>query len=246
MVAVERAVRPVRSSGRRKDRMREELLAHLTASYEEEFARLGDENAARAEAIRRFGEPAALTAELQASVPLKGWVEYQLERWFGWHAPESAVRYTFRLAVLILIVSVVLSTPVVLAVALSCSDFAIDGLTRLRIGGTFLLVMSVDVFLLGLLYYKMRDALLGRMEVRRSLLRATGFALLFGLVLFTSGPAIAVLSLGDVASGVWLVLPDFLILASVGLGFALFYALVNGPAEIRHTEWECLDIGVAA
>jgi hypothetical protein len=246
MVAVERAVRPVQASGKCKDRMREELLAHLTAIYDEEYARLGDEAAARAEAIRRLGEPAALTAELQASVPVKGWIDYQLERLFGWHAPESAVRYTFRLAVLILIFSVVLSTPVVLTIALTNSDFAIDGLTRLRIGGTFLLVMSIDVFLLGLLYYKMRDALLGRMEVRRSPLRATCFALLFGLVLVASGPAIAVLALGAVVSNVWLLLPDFLVLGALGLGFALFYARVNGPAEIRHTEWECLDIGVAA
>src|SRR6185312_9918372 len=49
-------------------RMREELLAHLTAIYEEELARLEDETAARAEAIQRFGDPETLTLELQQSV----------------------------------------------------------------------------------------------------------------------------------------------------------------------------------
>ena len=58
MVLVERAVRPVLAGPARKLRMREELLAHLTGIYEEELARAGDEAAARAEAVRRFGDPA--------------------------------------------------------------------------------------------------------------------------------------------------------------------------------------------
>jgi hypothetical protein len=38
---VERAVRPVRALVRRKDRMREELLAHLASLVDEERARCG-------------------------------------------------------------------------------------------------------------------------------------------------------------------------------------------------------------
>ena len=45
-VLVERAVRPVRASASRKRLMREELLAHVTAVFEEELARLADEQAA--------------------------------------------------------------------------------------------------------------------------------------------------------------------------------------------------------
>ena len=56
MVLVERAVRPVQAGPKKLTRMREELLAHLMAIYEEELARLGDESAARAEAIWRFGD----------------------------------------------------------------------------------------------------------------------------------------------------------------------------------------------
>jgi hypothetical protein len=70
MIAVERAVRPVQATEHRKLRMRQELLAHLTALFEEERARLGNDEAARAEALRRFGNPADLTRELQGSVPL--------------------------------------------------------------------------------------------------------------------------------------------------------------------------------
>jgi hypothetical protein len=70
MVAVERVVRPMRAEPRRKMKMRQELLAHLTSAYEEARARLGNDDAAREEAVRRFGNPADLTRELQASVPI--------------------------------------------------------------------------------------------------------------------------------------------------------------------------------
>jgi hypothetical protein len=69
MVHVERAVRPVRARPARKLKMRQELLAHLTGIYDEELARRGDPAAALAEARHRFGDPAALTRELQDSVP---------------------------------------------------------------------------------------------------------------------------------------------------------------------------------
>jgi len=68
-ILVERAVRPVRATMVRKRRMREELLAHLTAIFEEEAARLGDEQAALERAAERFGDPAELAAELQQSAP---------------------------------------------------------------------------------------------------------------------------------------------------------------------------------
>ena len=67
-VAVERCVRPVRAACLRKDRMRRELLSHLTEVYAQERARGGDDAEAAARAIERFGEPEALGRELQASV----------------------------------------------------------------------------------------------------------------------------------------------------------------------------------
>jgi hypothetical protein len=73
-IQVERVVRPIRASYLRKDRMREELLTHLTRLFEEELSRTGDAQSATAEATRRFGDAPTLARELQASVP---W----LERW---------------------------------------------------------------------------------------------------------------------------------------------------------------------
>ena len=68
-VQVERVVRPVRASSGRKDRMREELLAHLLRLYDEELSRSGNPETATAAAISRFGDAAQLTRELQDSVP---------------------------------------------------------------------------------------------------------------------------------------------------------------------------------
>lgn len=68
-VVVERAVRPVRAMMARKHRMREELLAHLVAIFEEEVQRLGNEEAALDVAKGRFGDPRELTAQLQQAVP---------------------------------------------------------------------------------------------------------------------------------------------------------------------------------
>jgi hypothetical protein len=98
-VQVERVVRPIRASYLRKDRMREELLAHLTRLFDEELTRTGDAQWAMSEAIHRFGDATQLARELQASVP-------RLERWAFLSVPysapirrrkgESPVRYVLR------------------------------------------------------------------------------------------------------------------------------------------------------
>lgn len=74
-IAVERIVRPLRAGRKRKLRMREELLGHLTAVFEEECAGEQDEAAAVARAVARLGDPAALSRELQQSLPWMDRVE---------------------------------------------------------------------------------------------------------------------------------------------------------------------------
>jgi len=68
-IMVERAVRPVRTVLSRKRKMREELLAHVSAVFEEETAKLGDEASALTRTGQRFGNTAELTVQLQSSVP---------------------------------------------------------------------------------------------------------------------------------------------------------------------------------
>lgn len=68
MIHVERIVRPLRGDVS-KLRMRRELLAHLQAAYDQERGAGRSHEEAVAEAKRRLGDPAALAAELQASMP---------------------------------------------------------------------------------------------------------------------------------------------------------------------------------
>jgi hypothetical protein len=97
MAHVERAVRAVNASPARKRRMRQELLAHLTGLVEEEKARGGDERQALARALQRFGDPAGLSRDLQASVPrLERW----LSQWFSRGPGETGLRYGARIAAL--------------------------------------------------------------------------------------------------------------------------------------------------
>lgn len=65
---VDRVVQPVRATMARKRRMREELLAHLAAVFDQEEQR-DDERAAMERAKRRFGDPRELSAQLQQAVP---------------------------------------------------------------------------------------------------------------------------------------------------------------------------------
>jgi hypothetical protein len=88
-IVVEQTVRPVGATMARKRRMREELLAHLTAIFEEEFERLGDEQAALERAKRRFGDPGELTTQLQQSVPRWDRCRSILEN-MGYRPSESA------------------------------------------------------------------------------------------------------------------------------------------------------------
>jgi hypothetical protein len=244
MIHVEKAVRPVRASGGRKDRMRRELLAHLTEIYQTELKRLGNEAAAHEQAIQRFGAPADLTRELQDSV---GWGErcaFAMERWFGWRAPESAARYTFRMAVqLFLLISVLAALAFV--PVLIFEGQAADMMIRLRLAFSFVFLCSADVFLLGLLYFKMRDRLLGGLGVQRSWRHVAVYGMLSILVFLANGFSFGFLGIGDAAEG-WKLMAYG---APFALGVPLWMGLIarfHGPGQIRHTEWECLDIGVDA
>lgn len=88
-IVVERAVRPVRATIARKRRMREELLGHLAAIFEEERQKAGDEQAALDQARRRFGDPRELTEQLQQAVPRRDRCQSILEN-MGYRPSESA------------------------------------------------------------------------------------------------------------------------------------------------------------
>src|SRR5262245_38792709 len=109
---VERAVRPVRASVVRKRKMREELLAHVSAVFAQERDRLGDGAAALARARERFGDPAELTRDLQGSVPWLDFLAWLLVpppglRRFGESRWRFAARQCLELSVFVLCTGIV-------------------------------------------------------------------------------------------------------------------------------------------
>jgi hypothetical protein len=82
----------------RKLKMREELLAHISAVFEEEAARLDDEQAALERTAQRFGNPAELTDQLQMSVPGSDFLQRLLEG-MALRTDESMLRRAVRFAV---------------------------------------------------------------------------------------------------------------------------------------------------
>lgn len=247
MVAVERAVRPVQAGPTKKLRMREELLAHLHGIYEQELARLGDDAAARAEALQRFGDPDALTAELQQSVKWSDRTDARLNRVFGWHPGESTVRYAARIAglVAVLILFWMLFTLAATAVRRPHDSTVPTSAQLLRLFGALMVCASTVVFVLAVCTVGIRDALYGS---PRSWRRVVGFA----AVTLVAFPALGVLFYLTGLSNSGEMIEELTTVRSV-LASAAGYVLVTlfvvwfawkvGPAQLRYAEWALLDIG---
>jgi hypothetical protein len=238
MVHVERIVRPIQAMDDRKDRMREELLAHLTATYEVEVARQGDAVLARSRAIASLGEPERLRQELQETVSRGGRWKAQFERLFNWHAPEPAWKYTLRAGVFSGL-SILLLLPLVLLSSLRFG--AQPALEALRLLVPLAALIGVNVFVLGYLYFKMRDALLGAPWTKRSWARVGGCVLASSLTVEASLLFFLWNVSGDIESDLGLFAARSLICLALPL-IGVWVAWSRGPQEIRHAMWECLEI----
>lgn len=247
MVLVERAVRPVVAGPTRKMRMREELLAHLDGVYQEELTRTGDAATARAEAVRRFGDPAILTADLQQSVSFRERLDGRLNRLFGWRAGEPVWSSAGRLAGLVAAV-VVLWLGLTLAATAwrRPHDGSVPSAGQLlRLFGALLVFAPAAVFLLTALFLRIRGALFGE---TRSWRRAVGFAAVSVLVVPAAGTAFYLIGLPDVSEVVSELTTARSIASSVAAYLViplvlLWFAWKTGPAAVRRAEWAALDVG---
>ena len=250
MVVVERAVRPVQAGPKKLLRMREELLAHLTAIYEEELARLGDEPAARAEAVRRFGDPEALTIELQQSVRWSDRVDARLDRACGWRPGESAARYSARLALLLaLLILPWLPLALVTAGLRRPHDETVPTTAALlRLFGGVFVSVPLFVFVLSMLSIRMRDAMFGAFGTPQSWRRVAGLAGLSVLAFPLLGVLFFQVSLGNIeVLADQVTTPTSLEASAVGYllvpVYLVWFVRKLGPGQIRHLEWASLDIG---
>ncbi len=240
MKTVERAVRPVHAGTPWKRKTREELLAHLTTIYDEEKQRASDPATAMAAAIVRFGDPGELAHELETSLSTAERRQYFVERWFGWRAPESAARYMVRQAI---------QSFSILAVAcavIAAGTFAFAGFhgnigTIVRGPIAFLVLTPLAQFLLGLFYYRMRDAIHGPTWASKSKPKAVLFGILIGVSFFTAALAFIGIATWDVQRVVDALLP--IAAASMVIAVAHFVlARRRGPTEIADTLWACMNL----
>jgi hypothetical protein len=252
MLQVERVVRPVRAGARGKDRMREELFAHLTSIYEEERPRFGDDPAARAETLRRFGEPVALTAALEETLTRKDRFISVIEGWIGWRSHDSAARHTLRLAGVVL---VVLGAFALAVVATWFVERMVNALRGVQYWPVALLsqaalvgIVTVAVYLQGLLYFRMRDALCTGLGFSRALRRTLVCGALISLVVLASGwTMVLVFAVLFVPSrgleiSLEILWPQWSLVALVAPLLAVLYGLLHGPTEIRHEKWARIDL----
>jgi ATP-dependent Clp protease ATP-binding subunit ClpC len=241
---VERIVRPVRANTARKRKMRDELLAHLTAIYDEELDRLHDPTAAQIAAVERFGEPAELTRELEAALPRSARREYAVERWFGWRPPETAAYWTLRLALQLFVLLVAICAVGMIAPML-IAPWAYWQWKEMRGIVAFVVALPTSFALLGPAYFHLRDALFGVFGTRKSWF-------VVGLIEIAVVLTVTGLGVGFVAFSTWDLVRarDFIVpYGAAGVAIAmgmLVLARWNGPTEIRDALWECLDIDDSA
>jgi hypothetical protein len=104
------------------------------------------------------------------------------------------------------------------------------------------------VFLLGLLYVKMRDALLGGPGIPRSPPRASAYGVLFSLVVLVSVFGmllyfgVLLVPPGGLELCLDILWPWWFVLALVSPLLPALYGRIHGPTEVRHAEWACLDL----
>jgi ATP-dependent Clp protease ATP-binding subunit ClpC len=243
MRTVEKIVRPVRASTPRKRKMREELLAHLSAIYDQELVRLHTPGAALKAAAERFGNPGELTEQLQAALPFRERMDHFVERWFAWRALESVARYALRQSLITLgILSTVFSLLFIgILLRYGWSD---DRWTLVRVLASLTLLAPPTQYVFTFAWIKMRDSLWGVFGSPKSLVRA-----------FFCGAAIAGVVMPSFMAIAWsaswsfrVAIDVFPLAATAGVAAAVatYIAVrVTGPTTIRDTLWAMLDTNAA-
>jgi len=239
MQLVERAVGPVPAGTAWKQDAREELFAHLTAIYSEEYERLHNPAAAMKEAASRFGDPSELAQELAAVLPVSERRRRYVENWFGWLAPESAAQFMFRQSLQSFIILAVVCFVSIGATAYFSGWRGVSW-EIVRTTAAVLTFMPTVQFVLGLLYYKTRDALYGPIWSSKSLSRVILCILLIIAVTFIGGISFVATTTWNCARVAQSLLPMCAI-ALVVAATEYELAQYRGLREIRETLWACLN-----
>jgi hypothetical protein len=245
MQLVERAVRPVRAGTPRKRKMREELLAHLTAIYHEALERESDPDDALSAAAERFGHPAALAREFDAALPRYERRNYYSERLFGWRAPETAAKWVARLSWYLFLFLALLFAIGLTAAAAVGGGFHVFEWRDLRGAIAYVALFPAGMAAAGLLYFKIRDALFGLFNSRKSWATVLQMQLLMVAAITACGVAFVAFTEWSLDRAAQFLLP-YAIAGTAAAIAALVAARIKGPTEYRDALWELLDLTDAA
>jgi ATP-dependent Clp protease ATP-binding subunit ClpC len=233
-IIVERAVRPLRASISRKRKMREELLAHVVGVFEEEAARLGDEQAAVEQTAVRFGDSAEVTSRLQESVPAGD----RVGRFFEGRPGEAALWVPIRLACW---------ASAWAGVAVCAVLFLADWVTLLPreamiIFGAVFLALPVYFFSVAFLTDCIEKGVYDPAGVSRLRLALSAAGSLLFMLLFVAGAVWSLCPTGWDPQGLGAALRFAGLLAACGAVLAWNLAHWNAPRRRYHEEWGRLPI----
>lgn len=237
---VESAVRSMGASVSRKRMVREELLAHLTFTVEEELGREDSCVTAMNAAARRFGDPAEIGRELGATLTSSARIARALECCFGWKPPETTARFSLRLAAQAFCLIAVVCSLLVFGVTL-LDGWQPHGMKTLWLALSLLIVVPLWQFASAFLYFQMRDSLLGAFWTRKSLPKAMVLNSLIALASLGSVLGFGAVVAWDVSAAVEFLYPGCAV-ALAAAGVAFLQARGWGRSEIVDATWASFSI----
>jgi ATP-dependent Clp protease ATP-binding subunit ClpC len=223
----------------RKRKMREELLAHLTAIFEEERQKADDEQAALDQAKQRFGNVRELSEQIQGAIPRREWFSYVTERILLFRNGESALTHSMRVAVSMFLwfaTTLVLLPPVLLLRGRQ------HEIVRLELAFVAAAIAFAGLFfIMTLLGHGLRRALFPRTSAR-SLLTASLYLLSSAPVVPVFGFLLASIATGDLAVGYahFRSLCWSIVVVPVILVAAVWQIAKDAQND---NDWACLEIG---
>ena len=202
---------------------------------------MNDPDAALKAAAERFGTPADLARELQGALPAHERVSDFIERFVQYRAPESAARYSLRMAKHTLVALFAICTFVTFAIFLRYG-WTPEVQTLARVLAAITFATPPAQYVVWLTYIKLRDALWGAFGSRKSPLRVFALDALIaaiGVIYLLAITAVTRLGVFAMKLDVLWTCTWMSMLAAVAF---LVLARTSGPNEIRDTQFALLDL----